>query len=606
MKKIRIIAALLALLLFLASCSDRNAFRVGEAICTVNGKGYVSLQSAVDSITGTSSRGLDDSVYLIELIRNVDGEILDENKEGVVIPSSFTGNIIIDFKGFDYELSSEETSGFKVSGGSLTLKNGNILNLATDNTLLVIDGAEVNVEKSCFLGMVKNATILKNGASLSFKGDNEYESSIAGVFCLDKTSTLTFDGGYVYIKDIVDIDEGENGKIVIKSGKINVVHEEESRIKDIYNSLEESEKANIDIVIVHDLTKVDSKDATCTEQGNITYWKCNTCAKLFRDNYAESEINIGDTVVPALGHDVVHYEAKAATCEERGNIEHYRCNRCGIYSTHDDLSDTLSYNEVFCYDALGHDWPEDWTIEKKPTCSETGWQTKTCKRCEKVQNDYIPTVPHSVGEWKTDEGYHWKECSMCKNIVDYSGHTYSGWVQNPEKGEQTKKCEICGKEVTEEYHNLVKVEAKTVTCTEDGNKEYYKCTVHENEFFSDSSMTTKLTSSDIVINKLGHIESEEYSIDQKTHSKICTRCKTVLESEVHKWECHTDTLNKEFHTSTCTVCGRIDFVKAYGSDAKYHWEKCGANDECTWKSEKKNIHHYENGNCVICGIAESK
>ena len=90
MKKIRIIAALLALLLFLASCSDRNAFRVGEAICTVNGKGYVSLQSAVDSITGTSSRGLDDSVYLIELIRNVDGEILDENKEGVVIPSSFT------------------------------------------------------------------------------------------------------------------------------------------------------------------------------------------------------------------------------------------------------------------------------------------------------------------------------------------------------------------------------------------------------------------------------------------------------------------------------------------------------------------------------------
>ena len=109
MKKIRIIAALLALLLFLASCSNRNAFRVGEAICTVNGKGYVSLQSAVDSITGTSSRGLDDSVYLIELIRNVDGEILDENKEGVVIPSSFTGNIIIDFKGFDYELSSEET-----------------------------------------------------------------------------------------------------------------------------------------------------------------------------------------------------------------------------------------------------------------------------------------------------------------------------------------------------------------------------------------------------------------------------------------------------------------------------------------------------------------
>ena len=141
--------------------------------------------------------------------------------------------------------------------------------------------------------------------------------------------------------------------------------------------------------------------------------------------------------------------------------------------------------------------------------------------------------------------------------------------------------------------------------TEDGNKEYYKCTVHENEFFSDSSMTTKLTSSDIVINKLGHIESEEYSIDQKTHSKICTRCKTVLESENHNWKCHTDELNPEFHTSTCTVCGRMDFVKAYGSNADYHWEICGAKND--WTSNNWDIHNYGlDGKCVICGIAKSK
>ena len=119
-------------------------------------------------------------------------------------------------------------------------------------------------------------------------------------------------------------------------------------------------------------------------------------------------------------------------------------------------------------------------------------------------------------------------------------------------------------------------------------------------------MTNKLTSSDIVINKLGHIESAKYTIDKENHSKLCTRCNAVLVSEVHSWECHTDTLNREFHTSTCTVCGRMDFVKAYDFNANFHWEICGANDECTWKSEKENSHHYENGNCVICGIAESK
>lgn len=172
-------------------------------------------------------------------------------------------------------------------------------------------------------------------------------------------------------------------------------------------------------------------------------------------------------------------------------------------------------------------------------------------------------------------------------------------MQNPKKGEQTKKCEICGKEVTEEYHNLVKVEAKTVTCTEDGNREYFKCTVHENEFFSDSSMTTKLTSSDVFISALGHDISTEYIIDEKQHSKLCTRCNTVIMSEDHSWKCHTDTLNPEFHTSTCTVCGRMDFVKAYDYNEHYHWEICGAKGD--WESTKMNIHNYKDGVCEICG-----
>ena len=193
---------------------------------------------------------------------------------------------------------------------------------------------------------------------------------------------------------------------------------------------------------------------------------------------------------------------------------------------------------------------------------------------------------------------------MCKNIIDHSSHDYTDWVKDPVKGEQTKECKICGKKVTEEYHDLEEVSAKAATCTEDGNIKYYKCTVHENEFYSDSSMTTKLSSSEIVINKLGHIESSEYTIDEKKHSKLCIRCNTVLESEDHDWVCHTDELNPEFHTSTCTVCGRMDFVKEFDFDDNFHWEKCGANDD--WESTKMNIHHYVDGECVICGREKTK
>ena len=117
-------------------------------------------------------------------------------------------------------------------------------------------------------------------------------------------------------------------------------------------------------------------------------------------------------------------------------------------------------------------------------------------------------------------------------------------------------------------------------------------------------MSSKLTLSDIVINKLGHNKSAEYTIAKEEHSKKCTRCNTVLESENHKWECHKDKLNPEFHTSTCTVCERMDFVKAYGSNATEHWEKCGARGDCDWESPKKYIHHYIDGMCVICGREE--
>ena len=214
-------------------------------------------------------------------------------------------------------------------------------------------------------------------------------------------------------------------------------------------------------------------------------------------------------------------------------------------------------------------------------------------------------IASSVGQklsWWCNKSPILEYATICHKNIDYSSHDYTDWVQNPEKGEQTKECETCGKIVTEVYHDLQEIPAKEATCIEDGNIKYYMCKVHENEFFSDSSMTTKLTQSDIVITKLGHDISSEYHIDEEKHSTFCTRCNTDLVSEDHKWDCYTDDLNPEFHTSTCTVCGRMDFVKAFGSNEQFHWEKCGANDD--WRSEKENVHHYVNNKCVICGREE--
>ena len=51
----------------------------------------------------------------------------------------------------------------------------------------------------------------------------------------------------------------------------------------------------------HKAVKVEAKDATETEAGNIAYWYCEGCGKYFADEALTKEIQKDDTIVPAKG-----------------------------------------------------------------------------------------------------------------------------------------------------------------------------------------------------------------------------------------------------------------------------------------------------------------
>ena len=53
----------------------------------------------------------------------------------------------------------------------------------------------------------------------------------------------------------------------------------------------------------HDLYKTDAKPATCTVNGNIEYWTCSRCSRIFSDETAATEITEADTVIAAAGHE---------------------------------------------------------------------------------------------------------------------------------------------------------------------------------------------------------------------------------------------------------------------------------------------------------------
>ena len=78
----------------------------------------------------------------------------------------------------------------------------------------------------------------------------------------------------------------------------------------------------------HSLTKVDAKAPTCTEDGNIEYYKCDGCNKLFADATGNVEITADETVDKATGHQYEWVIDKEATATEKGS-KHEECKVCG-------------------------------------------------------------------------------------------------------------------------------------------------------------------------------------------------------------------------------------------------------------------------------------
>ena len=119
--------------------------------------------------------------------------------------------------------------------------------------------------------------------------------------------------------------------------------------------------------------------ATCTEQGNIDYYKNPKNGLIYSDNKGEHEIEPKDIIIPALGHDLIKVEAKAPTNTQDGNREYYHCKRCG--NNYEDelglkqLSQViipayntrgLEYqilNERFCCVKIINDAPSEVTID---------------------------------------------------------------------------------------------------------------------------------------------------------------------------------------------------------------------------------------------------
>ena len=68
----------------------------------------------------------------------------------------------------------------------------------------------------------------------------------------------------------------------------------------------------------------------CRSDGNVEYYECHDCGKLFSDEKCEREITREETVDPAEKHSLtIHHDEQQPDCATDGVKEYWECDRCG-------------------------------------------------------------------------------------------------------------------------------------------------------------------------------------------------------------------------------------------------------------------------------------
>ena len=136
------------------------------------------------------------------------------------------------------------------------------------------------------------------------------------------------------------------------------------------------------LTVQHDLKKTEAKDATCTADGNIPYWYCESCGKYFSDKNGENEI-AAPIEIPALGHSIIKVDGKEPTCEDVGYETYWKCEFCDKYFSDENATAEITLTETVV-PAAGHGETE-LKNQKDATCTEAGYTgDKVCAVCGEI------------------------------------------------------------------------------------------------------------------------------------------------------------------------------------------------------------------------------
>ena len=460
---------------------------------------------------------------------------------------------------------------------------------------------------------VESVSLDKTELKLAKGGNAKLTATVLPADATDKTVTWT--------------TSKDNVATVAADGTVTAVGEGTA----VITATAGSKTADCTVTVVNCLhtnkSLVAAKAATCTEKGMKEHYKCNNCSALFETADSTTPVPASTLELPVIDHTFTDVAEKAATCTEKGNVAYKHCTTCNknydakgkLLTTvetpakgHAPESEFVWANNAtqhwkICPDCNGvmtikvdHSWDAngvctvckygcahtDGTLQwvtKDETTHEQKWSC--CGTVVKTEdhswNDGVCTVcgykcQHQYSGWKHNDTQHWKVCETCGKEISRADHQPEAGTPNCIK---TATCQVCDYEVagidSKTHYNIVKVEAKAHTCTEDGIIAHYKCTGC-GKLFSDKAGENEITN---IVDPAAHKPTpvaEKPSTCRVNGTGAYNKCEVcgkmfdkdgkeitapaTLPLAAHTWDTTKWLANKDGHYRECKVCGIADTV----------------------------------------------
>lgn len=141
----------------------------------------------------------------------------------------------------------------------------------------------------------------------------------------------------------------------------------------------------------HNMQYFDYVPETCTTDGHLPYYYCDRCNKYFERKTDALDTELSVFTIPATGHSMTKVDAVTASCEADGNIEYYECGNCSkLFSDADGKNEITAADTVIT--ATGHHYLTSWTFDSDShwhKCAVCGSADTKSLRC---WDTFMPTT----------------------------------------------------------------------------------------------------------------------------------------------------------------------------------------------------------------------